>query len=92
MKPKYIEVQANGRIFQCYYGAEYGGRMCAVSIYEVVRPKWKIFRTSYRAYKTFWVEDYHSIKGGISRMVRIFLQEENDESKRWQKWEEMENG
>ena len=87
-----IEIVADNRVFECYYTPEYSGSMCAVSICEVVRPNWKIFRTTYCTYKTFWVNDYHSIKGGISRMVRCFIQEEEEKAKRWQKWEEMENG
>lgn len=83
-KPKIIKI--NGRTFECHYSPEFHGVMCAVSIYEVVRPTWKIFRTSYKAYKTFWVNDYETIYKGIVAMVVAYLEDEADKEYLYNKW------
>lgn len=86
MRKNVITINFDEREFECHYSPEMGGSMCAVSIYEVVRPKWKIFRTTYRAYKTFWVMDYETIRRGIISMVRIWLEEEEFERKCAEAW------
>lgn len=83
-------IEMNGRTFECYYNAECGGRMCELAIWEVVRPKWLLFRTTYRKYVTFWVEDYETIHKGIVEMVKIFLDEEKIIDKLKKKWREEE--
>lgn len=81
-----IEVRKEHRLFECHYSAEFNGHMCAVSIYEVVRPTWKIFKTSYRKYTTFWVDDYATVKEGIIAMVDGYLKDEQENEKLNEKW------
>lgn len=76
-----------GREFEVYLSAEYSGKMCAVSIYEVVRPNWKIFRTKYRAYKTFWTSDFKTIKEGMYAMIDSYIIDEQESKLIQEKWE-----
>lgn len=62
-------------------------KMCVVSIYEVVRPSWKIFRTSYQDSKSFWLSDYNTITQGVEKMVECLLAREKEEEERRIKWE-----
>lgn len=79
-----------GREFEVYLTPEVSGKMCAVSIYEVVRPSWKIFRTKYRTYKTFWLSDYATIKEGIYACIDGYLANEEEEKEISNKWKEVE--
>lgn len=81
-----IDVRREHRLFECHYSSEFSGRMCAVSIYEVVRPTWKIFKSTYRKYITFWVDDYETVKKGIVAMVEGYLDDENENEKIKEKW------
>lgn len=76
-----------GREFEIYLSSEFSGRMCAVSIYEVVRPNWKIFRTKYRAYKTFWVNDFKTVKEGMYAMIDDYIKDEQESKLIQEKWE-----
>lgn len=78
-----------GREFEAYLTPEFSGRMCAVSLYEVVRPSWKIFRTKYRTYKTFWVSDYATIKEGIYAIIDGYLADEAEGKELCDKWREV---
>lgn len=79
-----------GREFEVYLNSEFSGRMCTVAIYEVVRPNWKIFRTKYRAYKTFWISDFETIKEGIYAILNDYLHDEEEENLIEAKWSEVE--
>lgn len=83
-------VEKEGRIFECRLSSEFQGSMCVVSIYEVVRPSWKIFRTSYQGSKSFWLSDYDTIAQGVEKMVDYLLAYEKEEEERRIKWETME--
>lgn len=82
---KHIVIK-EGRTFECYPSAELSGKMCGVNIFEVKRPSWRIFRTTYRDHYAFWVDDYESIQEGIESMVRHFLRKEQEEKARYEKW------
>ena len=79
-----------GREFEVYLSPEVSGRMCAVSIYEVVHPNRKIFRTKYRCYKTFWISDFKTIKEGVYAMIDSYLTDEEEENLIESKWNEVE--
>lgn len=81
-----IDVRREHRLFECHYSSEFSGRMCAVSIYEIVRPTWKIFKSAYRKYITFWVDDYETVKKGIVAMVEGYLDDEKENEKIREKW------
>jgi hypothetical protein len=87
---KRLPIVLNNRNFEVEVVPELSGNMVSVAIYEVTRPKWKIFRCSYRCYKTFWVTDYETITKGVVSMVQKFLEEEAFEKGIILKWKEFE--
>lgn len=80
-------IEKEGRTFECHLSSEFQGSMCVVSIYEVVRPSWRIFRTSYQSTKSFWIDEYDTIMQGVEKMVDYLLAYEKEEAKRRAKWE-----
>lgn len=80
-----------GREFNCYCTSEFRGHMCCVSIYEIM-PNRKLFKEKYRAYKTFWISDYPTIKEGLYAMIEEYIQDEAEENKINDKWKELDNG
>lgn len=83
------EIFYGGRIFEVYCESYFNGRMCTVSIYEVVHPKSKIFRTKYRDTKSFWIEDYDTIKEGIFATIESYIKDEAEQDEINKKWGEM---
>lgn len=79
-----------GREFEVYLSSEFSGRMCEVSVWEVVHPNRKFFRTKYRCYKTFWIDDYETIKEGIYAVINRYLHDEEEENLIEAKWKEVE--
>ena len=79
-----------GREFEVYLSSECCGKMCEVSIYEVVHPNRKFFRTKYRCYKTFWISDFETIKEGIYSVIQRYLIDEEEENLIKAKWNEVE--
>jgi hypothetical protein len=77
-------VACDGREFYCWCEGAYSGSMCCVGIYEYF-PK-KLFKNRYRAYKTFWIDDYETINEGVVAMVKAYLKEEEKEKKNMEKW------
>ena len=80
------EILYGGRQFEVYCESEFSGRMCSVSIYEVIHPDRKIFRCKYRDTVSFWVEDYETIKEGIYKCIARYMREEEEENKIREKW------
>lgn len=76
-----------GREFEVYLSSEFRGKMCEVSVWEVVHPNRKFFRTKYRCYKTFWISDFETIKEGIYAMIESYLIDEKEEKLIQEKWE-----
>lgn len=74
-----------GREFYCYCEGAFGGKMCCVNIYEYF-PK-KIFKNKYRDTKSFWVNDYETIKEGVFAMIESYIKDEEEEAKTMAKWE-----
>ena len=79
------------RTFICYVHSEFSGLMGAVNIFEVVRPKWKIFRTKFCDYRTFWLSDYDSIEAGVKSCIRGYVKEEIEQSTINDKWIDFQN-
>lgn len=82
-------IVARGREFVCRFYADLGGKMCEVSVSEIVRPTWRIFRCKYRSGYTFWVEDYSTILEGVEKAVYRYLAEEDRENKLIKLWSEV---
>lgn len=89
MKKKKIYV-IEGRTFECYVAPSCLTNHVSVNIWEVVRPKWKIFRTTYRDSYGFWVFDYDTIDIGVQDAIRSYLKQEWKASCVCAKWEAFE--
>lgn len=86
-----ITIVKRGRTFECYPSAECGGKMCSVNVWEVKRPNWKIFRTSYFGNRCFWIDDYESIQEGIEDIVGWLIRQEERDLEIAEKWGALEN-
>ena len=54
-----------------------------ISVSEVIRPTWKIFRTRYIDHRIKFVEEYESVENAISiAFSQIMLQEKKEEETR----------
>ena len=85
-----ITVNRDGRTFEAYV-SDLGMGLTEVSFYEVVRPKWKILRTTFLPFATsgFWIIDYPTIIDGIQACLnKAIAKEEQDNliAKRWQEF------
>lgn len=78
-----------GREFNVYCSAEFGGKMCVVSIWEIVHPNRKIFRTKYRDTRSFWCSDFVTIKEGIYSVINGYIVDEEEEKQLREKWDEV---
>lgn len=70
-----------------------GGSLVEVHVEEVRNPllrKWWQFRTTYFGTKSFWVDDYPTIKDGIDAVLTKLMEEEEQENNRRKKFEEFE--
>jgi hypothetical protein len=79
-----------GREFEVYLSSECSGRMCEASVWEVIYPDRKLFRTKYRCYKTFWIDDYETIKEGVYSVITSYLIDEQEANLIEAKWKEVE--
>lgn len=84
---KYVVV--GNREFYCWCEGAFSGKMCCVNIYEYYHRK--LFKNKYRAYKTFWVDDYDTIEEGMRDMVKAYIKEEEEENKLTAKWNKFKN-
>lgn len=82
-------VLCSGREFEVRLSPELQGAMCAVSIYEIVHPNRKFFRTKYRGSKTFWISDFETIKEGVCAMIDSYIIDEEEERLINEKWNEV---
>lgn len=80
----------NGRTFECHVSPSCLTNHVSVNIWEVVRPKWKIFRTTYRDSQDFWVFDYKTIDMGVREAIYFYLKQEWKANCICTKWEEFE--
>lgn len=88
MKKTYI---VDGREFICYVSPSIVNHV-EVSIWEVVRPRWKIFRSKYRDSYTFWIFDYKSIDEGVRDAIDTYLRHEWKDECVVAKWKEFGEG
>lgn len=80
----------DGRTFEFDAYTEFGGAMVCYSIYEVVRPTWKIFRTRHCDYGSFWITEYPSVKEGLRVMLGRYLETERTDAENRKKFEDFE--
>lgn len=69
------------------YGRRYGEMMFEATVYEVVRPTWKIFRTKFSPFIDTWfcIDNYPSIDDGIKTLIAKQLLEDKLEEERTKK-------
>lgn len=78
-----------GREFEVYLSSEFSGRMCEVSVWEIIHPNRRFFRTKYRCFKTFWISDFETIKEGIYAILNDYLHDEEEANLIEAKWKEV---
>lgn len=86
-----VTITKNNRTFNCEVAPELSGAMASVMVYEVVRPHWVIFKSTYCGSRTFWIKDYPTIRDGVDAVVNFYLNEEKYEQMLNNKWKEFEN-
>ena len=79
----------NNRTFDCYINP-LGKALIEVSVWEVVRPNWIIFRSKYMDTRSFFDTDYPSITLGVIAMIDKCIESEREENERRAKWAEFE--
>lgn len=87
-----IKKTHNGKEYEIHTHQDFNGAMVCGNIYEVVRPNWKIFRTSYCHHFCFWISDFPTVQEGVDfcfddYIAGVFLIQEN-----YRKYEEFEKG
>ncbi len=65
-------------------------KMALVTVREIVRPTWKIFRTRYLGSGTFWVEDYKTIEDGALAIIEHIIQKMEKDDEIAKKWKDFE--
>lgn len=83
----------DGRTFICNVTPNCGvSGMAEVTVCELVRPHWKIFRSRYIGSHWFFVDDYETIDDGVYNILRNFLEGEAEEHSIAEKWRIFESG
>ena len=86
---KIIKKEFKGRQFELNVWFEFG---CVwVSMYEVIRPTWKIFRTRYIDRRLKFLDDFQSVEDAVNTsFLQIMLQEKQkaDNRKKIKEFEE----
>lgn len=72
------------RVFEIYSHRD-GSVLFEMSVYEVVRPTWKLFRTRYFGHKWFFLDDYSTVEEGLKAGLAQLLTEEKEETERDEK-------
>ena len=82
-----ITICRNNRTFEAYVGS-IGTGIAEVSFYEVVRPSWKIFRTTFLPfhYSGFFVQDFPTITEAVQSCLDKGLKAEAEEKEISEKW------
>lgn len=64
-------ISTMGKTFEVDAYLDFDNSMMVVDIYEVVRPNWKFFRTSFFpfAHGAFWLSDHPTIEEGIATIL-----------------------
>lgn len=76
--------EVNGRQFELYTSTCFRGYL-EIHIYEVVRPKWKIFRLKYQDTRTIDVDEWDDLHEACDEMLNRFLKQEAEDNARKEK-------
>ena len=86
-----VTINHSNRTFEAYVGG-CGCGIAEVSFYEVVRPSWKIFRTTILPFHSscFFLEDFETIMAGIESCLAEGIAKESKEQIFQNKWKDFE--
>lgn len=87
-----VKKEINGRQFELYCGVSVFSCFFDINIYEVVRPKWKIFRLKYQDTRTICIDEWDNLDEACNEMLRRFLKQEAQENARREKIKNFEKG
>ena len=80
---KTIKKMYNGKEFKLTVSTDCGGAIISVSINELTRPNWKIFRYSWKCTKHRWLHNFESIADIVEDVMTDYLSSvKNDEEQR----------
>lgn len=82
----------DGRTFEFQVQTDFLGAQIEYCISEVVRPKWKIFRTRFCRSGRFWIEDFPTVREGLKYSLALFLAGEQAEIENRKKYQDFING
>ena len=70
---KTINRNYGNKEFKITVMSDLGGAIVGITIEELTRPNWKIFRYSYRVKKYRWLQDFESVEELIDDVVFDYL-------------------
>jgi hypothetical protein len=80
---KTISKNYDNKEFKLTIMSDLGGAIVSVTIEELTRPNWKIFRYSYRTKKCRWLHEFESVEELIDDVVFSYLATvKNDEEQK----------
>ena len=82
---KVIEKKYGNKEFKLTVMTDVGGAVISVTIEELTRPNWKIFRYSYRGKKYRWLHEFESVADIIEDVMTDYLQSVADDQKQIEK-------
>lgn len=85
MNRKIITEWYNGERYELDAHMGCFGCMIEVDIKRVVRPDWKIFRTTTEDTRSFFISDYETIEEGCEHCFNKFIQDYEEEISRQKK-------
>jgi hypothetical protein len=82
---KTINKNYGNKEFKLTVMSDLGGAIISVTIEELTRPNWKIFRYSYRTKKYRWLHDFESVAELIDNVMFDYLADVKVEEEQMQK-------
>ena len=92
---KTVTMAINNHDFEIYVSPpQYGASMIEITIWEVVRPTWKIFRCRYFGSRTLWLTDLKEekidLREGIRRAIVSKLHEQEEIEERYAEFDRLQ--
>lgn len=92
---KTITMAINNHNFEIYVSPpQYGASMIEITVWEVVRPTWKIFRCRYFGSRTLWLTDLKEenidLREGIRRAIVSKLREQEEIEERYAEFDRLQ--
>lgn len=87
-----ITMSYNGTDYEIETHLDFNGSMVCGNIYKVVRPTWKIFRTSYRDHFCFWISDFETVREGVEFCFADYIKELQRIAENYKKYDDFVKG